>query len=64
MGEGKVLLSGRKGLRSTVTLGSSRGRSQICHRGIWEDSSKRVVMPVTQMKCFYTNACSMGKKED
>jgi len=50
----------RKGPRNTVTLGSRREKCQICPKGIQDDSSKKVIQPIAQVKWLYTNACSVG----
>ena len=38
--------------------------AQICLRGIWEGSSKKVTQLIAQLKCLYTNACSAGNKQE
>jgi len=56
------LLSKREGLGNTVTFGSSRGKPQICPKGIWENSSKKVTQLIAQLKCLCMSY-SMGNKE-
>jgi len=48
MGEGDVLLSKREEPENTDTLGSSKGKPQMCPKGIWEGSSKKVM----QLQCL------------
>ena len=57
-GEGAVLLCDREESGNTVAL----GKLQISPRGFCEGSSKNTARLRTQMKCFYTNARSMGSK--
>lgn len=62
--EGYIFLSDIEEPRSTVTLGSSRGKHQICPRGLWGGSSKKVMWMIAQLKCLYTNAFSMGNRQE
>jgi len=39
----------REDLGNTATLGSSRGKTQICPKGIREDSFEKVVLPLVQL---------------
>lgn len=55
-GEGDVPLSATKEPRNAVTSGCSKGKPQICPRGLWEGFSKKVTWLIDQLKCFYTNA--------
>lgn len=55
--EGDELLGDKEEPGNTVTLGSIRGKSQICLSGIWESSSKKVMWLIAWMKGLYTNAC-------
>ena len=63
MEEGDVLLSDREP-GNTVGLGSIGGKSQICPRGFWEDSSRKVMWLTAQLKSPYTNTCSVGNKQE
>ena len=35
-----------------------------CLKGIRASSSKKGLWPIAQLKCLYTNACSMGNKQE
>jgi len=63
MGEVKVLPR-KEEPGITVTLGSSRGTPQICHRGIQESSIKKASQLKAQRKCLYNNACTRRNKPD
>jgi len=51
-----------------VTSGATRegnGENQGKYlKGIKELSFKEVIRPAAQLKCLYTNACSLGNKQD
>ena len=64
LGEGDELLSYREEPENPVNLGSSGGKPHICLRGLWEGSYRKAVHLKAQLKCLYTNACSMGNKQE
>ena len=45
-------------------MGGSKRNSQTCPGGITEDSSKKAMRPIAKLKCLYTNACSIGNKQE
>lgn len=49
---------------NAVTFGSSKGKPQICFRGIWKGFSENVTHMIALLKCFYTNAYSMKHKQE
>ena len=63
MGEGGVL-SDREERENAVTLGDGKGKPQTCPGGIREGSSEKATRPITKLKCLYTNALSMGNKQE
>lgn len=40
------------------------GRLKVNTKGIKELSSKKVTRPAAQLKCLYTNACSLRNKQE
>lgn len=44
--------------------GAKRETPVKCFKGIQGCSSKKVTQPTAQLKCFYTNVCSVGSKEE
>ena len=58
-GEWVVLPSDGKEPGNTAAVGNSRGKPQICPRGIWDGSLKRVTQLIAWMKCLCASACSM-----
>lgn len=62
-GEGGVPLGDEEESRNTSTLGSTREIPVTCPRGTREGSSRKVIQAIAQLKCFYTNYCSMGNKQ-
>lgn len=63
MGEGGVL-GDREAHGNAVTLGGGKRKPQTCPGGIREGSSKKAMRPIAKLKCLYTNACSMGNKQE
>ena len=63
MGEGGVL-GDRKACGKAVTLGGGKGKPQTCPGGIREGSSEKAMRPIAKLKCLYTNASSMGNKQE
>ena len=63
MGEGGVL-GDREARGNAVTLGGGKGKPQTCPGGIREGSSEKAMRPVAKLKCLYTNARSMGNKQE
>ena len=61
MGEGAVL-GDREVCGNAVALGN--GKSQTCPGGIREGSTEKAMRPIAKLKCLYTNACSMGNKQE
>jgi len=45
-------------------LGSNREMHVNSFKRIRVNSSEKVMCPTGQLKCLYTNACSMGNKEE
>lgn len=39
-------------------------KPQNSPRGAWEGSSKKITWPIAQLKCFYTNTCSIRNKQE
>lgn len=62
-GEGDVPLSDRKESGNTSILGSNGKIPVNCFKGIRESSFEKVMWLVAQLKCLYTDACSMQNKE-
>lgn len=58
MWEGVVLVSDTE--ENTVILGKSRRKSQIGPREFGEGFSSKVTQTIAQLKCLYTNVCSMS----
>jgi len=46
-----------------VTGEGNRETQRECFKGIKELSSK-MTKPANQLKCFYTNACNLGNKQE
>ena len=63
MGEGGVL-GDREACGNAVTLGGGKGKPQTCPGGIREGSSDKAMRPIAKLKCLYTNAHSMGNKQE
>ena len=63
MGEGGVL-GDREVRGNAVTLGGGKGKPQTCPGGIREGSSEKAMRPIAKLKCLYTNAHSMGNKQE
>jgi len=61
MGEGAVL-GDREVCGNAVALGN--GKSQTCPGGIREGSTDKAMRPIAKLKCLYTNARSMGNKQE
>ena len=51
-------------VREQCCFRKSKGKSQIFPRVFREGSSKNIMQPKAQLKCLYTNACSMGNKQE
>ena len=63
MGKGDVPARGTKEPVDANTL-ESNGETPVNRPiGIRNDSSKKVMRPIAQLKCLYTNACNMGNKQ-
>ena len=45
-------------------VGANRETPGKCLKGIKGCSSKKVTWPTAQLKCHYTNTCSMGNKQE
>ena len=58
------VLGDREAHGNAVTLGGGKGKSQTCPGGIREGSSDKAMRPIAKLKCLYTNACSMGNKQE
>ena len=63
MGEGGVL-GDTEACGNAVTLGGGKGKHQACTGGIREGSSEKAMRPIAKLKCLYTNASSMGNKQE
>ena len=63
VGEGDVL-GDREDHRNAFTLGGGKGKPQSCPGGIREGSSDKAMRPIAKLKCLYTNARSMGNKQE
>ena len=63
VGEGDVL-GDREDHRNAFTLGGGKGKPQSCPGGIREGSSDKAMRPIAKLKCLYTNAHSMGNKQE
>ena len=61
MGE-RGVLGDREVCGNAVALGN--GKSQTCPGGVREGSTEKAMRPVAKLKCLYTNACSMGIKQE
>ena len=44
--------------------GGSERKPQTCSGGIREGSSEKAMRPIAKLKCLYTNASSMGNKQE
>lgn len=64
MGEWAVHPSDGEEPRNIATVGSNGGKLQICSRGIWDGSPKRVTQLIAWLKCLCTNACSTWNKQE
>ena len=58
------VLGDREVRGNAVTLGGVKGKSQTCPGGIREGSSDKAMRPIAKLKCLYTNAHSMGNKQE
>ena len=47
-----------------VPLGSTGVKPQIPPRGLREGPSRKVACQKAQLNCLYTDACSMGNKQE
>ena len=63
MGEGGVL-GDREAHGNAVTLGGGKGKPQTCPGGSREGSTDTAMRMIAKLKCLYTNACSMGIKQE
>ena len=63
MREGGVL-GDSEAHRNTVTLGGGKRKPQTCPGGIRVGSSEKATRPIAKLKCLYTNARSMGNKQE
>ena len=63
VGEGDVL-GDREDHRNAFTLGGGKGKAQSCPGGFREGSSDKAMRPIAKLKCLYTNAHSMGNKQE
>ena len=41
-----------------------KGKPQTCPGGIREGSTEKAARPIAKLKCLYTNARSMGNKQE
>ena len=63
MGEGGVL-GDREACGNTVTLEGGKRNPRTCPGGIREGYSKKATRPIAKLKSLYTNARSMGNKQE
>ena len=64
VGEGDGVLSNREEPGAADVLGTNRETPVKSLKGIRACSSKKVTRQVAQLKCLYTNAHSMGNKQE
>ena len=63
MAEGDEVLSNTEEPGAAHVLGTNRETSVKHYEGIRAHSSSKVSWLIAQLKCLYTNACSMGNKQ-
>lgn len=63
-GKSDGVLSNREKPGSAAVLGTKRETPVKHLKGIRECSCKKVTQSVTQLKCLYTNAHSMGTEQE
>ena len=62
--EGDATLSEGSIAENTITLRKNREILVNCPKTTRKGSSGNVMPPTAQMKCLYTNICSMGNRQE